>query len=66
MQPAAPGSFSGASLSSKAVIVAAGPLANLALAVLLYAALFMTAGQPTTPAVFSAIDPNSAAAAAHL
>jgi regulator of sigma E protease len=65
-KPAAPGSFSAASLSSKAVIVAAGPLANLALAVLLYAALFMSAGQPTTPAVFSAIDPNSAAAAAHL
>jgi regulator of sigma E protease len=64
--PAPPGSFSGASLSSKAVIVAAGPLANLALAVLLYAALFMSAGQPTTPAVFASVDPHSAAAAAHL
>jgi regulator of sigma E protease len=61
-----PGSFSAASLSSKAVIVAAGPLANLALAVVLYAGLFMTAGQPITPAVFSAVDANSAAAAAHL
>ena len=63
--PALPGSFSGASLSAKAVIVAAGPLANLALAVLLYAGLFMTAGQPTTPAIFASIDPGSAAAAAH-
>lgn len=64
--PATPGSFSGASLSSKAVIVAAGPLANLALAVLLYAGLFMTAGQPTTPALLAGIEPNSAAAAAQL
>ena len=63
--PATPGSFSGASLSSKAVIVAAGPLANLGLAVLLYAGLFMSAGQPTTPAVFASIDPHTAAAAAH-
>ena len=64
--PVVPGSFSGASLSSKAVIVAAGPLANLGLAVVLYAGLFMTAGQPTTPAVFSVIDAKSPAAAAHL
>jgi regulator of sigma E protease len=63
--PPEPGSFAGASLSSKAVIVAAGPLANLALAVLLYAFLFMTAGQPTTPAVFASIEAKSAAAAAH-
>jgi regulator of sigma E protease len=64
--PATPGSFSGASLSSKAVIVAAGPLANLGLAVVLYAGLFMTAGQPTTPALFASVEPHSAAAAAHL
>lgn len=63
---ATPGSFSAASLSSKAVIVAAGPLANLALAVVLYAGLFMSAGQPRTPAVFASVDPKSAAAAAHL
>lgn len=64
--PVAPGSFSSAALSSKAVIVAAGPLANLALAVLLYAGLFMTAGRPSAPAVFASIVPHSAAAAAHL
>ncbi|WP_297488961.1 RIP metalloprotease RseP [Acidocella sp.] len=64
--PVLPGSFSGASLSSRAVIVAAGPLANLALAVLLYAGLFMTAGYPTTPAVFSTVQAHSPAAAAQL
>jgi len=64
--PSPPGSFSGATLSSKAVIVAAGPLANLALAVVLYAVLFVSAGQPSTPALFASVDPHSAAAAAHL
>lgn len=64
--PSEPGTFAGASLSSKAVIVAAGPLANLALAVVLYVGLFMSAGQPTTPAVFATIEPNSAAAVAQL
>jgi regulator of sigma E protease len=64
-QKVLPGSFSAASLSSKAVIVAAGPLANFALAIVLYAGLFMTAGQPATPAVFSGIEAKSAAAAAH-
>jgi regulator of sigma E protease len=64
--PAVKGSFAGASLSSKAMIVAAGPLANLALAVLLYAILFMSAGQPVTPALFASVEPGSAAAAAHL
>ena len=62
--PAEPGSFAAAPLSSKAVIVAAGPLANLALAVVLYAFLFMSAGRPVTPAVFASIQPDSAAAAA--
>jgi regulator of sigma E protease len=64
--PSPPGSFSGATLSSKAVIVAAGPLANLALAVVLYAVLFVSAGQPSTPALFASVEPHSAAAAAHL
>lgn len=62
----APGSFAGATLGSKAVIVAAGPLANLLLAVVLYAGLFMTFGQAVTEPVFATIDANSAAAAAHL
>ncbi len=63
---AEPGSYAAASLASRAIIVAAGPLANLGLAVLLFAGLFMTAGQPQTPAVFASIEPHSAAAAAHL
>jgi len=64
-QPVLPGSFSAASLSSKAMIVAAGPLANFGLALVLYAGLFMSFGQSTTPAVFASIEPHSAAATAH-
>ncbi len=64
--PAAPGSFSAAPLGAKALIVAAGPLANLALAVVLFAGLFMTVGQMVTQPVLSQILPNSPAAAAHL
>jgi regulator of sigma E protease len=63
---AAPGSFSAASLGSKAIIVAAGPLANLALAFVLFAGLFMAVGQVVTQPVLSQIVPNSPAAAAHL
>ena len=61
-----PGSFGAAPLGSKAVIVAAGPLANLLLAVMVYAGLFMTAGQLTTQPVLSQIQPGSPAAASHL
>jgi regulator of sigma E protease len=65
--PVTPGSFGAASLGAKAAIVAAGPLANLLLAIVLYAGLFMTAGQPLPPPpVFAAIEAGSAAAAAHL
>jgi regulator of sigma E protease len=64
--PPAPGSFGAASLGAKAVIVAAGPLANLALAVVLFAGLFMTAGQMVTQPVLSEVLPNSPAASAHL
>ncbi|MGE4482164.1 RIP metalloprotease RseP [Acidocella sp.] len=64
--PAKPGSFAAASLGSKAVIVAAGPLANLLLAVLIYAGLFMTAGQLHTKPVLSQIEAGSPAARSHL
>jgi regulator of sigma E protease len=47
-------------------IVAAGPAANLIFAVLVYAVLFMTAGQPTTPPIIGKIQPESAAEAAGL
>lgn len=64
--PAKPGSFAAASLGSKAVIVAAGPLANLLAAVVIYAGLFMTAGQLSTQPVLSQVQPGSPAAASHL
>ena len=64
--PAKPGSFASASLSSKAVIVAAGPLANLLLAVVIYAGMFMTAGQLTTQPVLSDVQAGSPAAESHL
>lgn len=63
---AQPGSFASAPLASKAMIVAAGPLANLLLAVVLYAGLFMSAGQVVTQPVFDQIEPGSPAAASHL
>lgn len=62
----APGSFTRASLGSKALIVSAGPLANLALAYVILAGLFMSVGQAITQPVFSQILPNSPAAAAQL
>lgn len=64
--PAKPGSFAAASLASKAMIVAAGPLANLLLAVVLYAGLFMTAGQLVTQPIFNQVEPGSPAALSHL
>jgi regulator of sigma E protease len=59
---AVPGSFSGASLLSKALIVAAGPLANLALAFILFAGLFAFAGQMQVAPVLSKVTPGSPAA----
>ncbi|GAN78939.1 RIP metalloprotease RseP [Acidocella aminolytica] len=64
--PARPGSFAAASLGSKAVIVAAGPLANLLLAVVIYAGLFMSTGQVTTQPVLNQIQLGSPAAESHL
>lgn len=63
---AKPGSFAAASLGSKAVIVAAGPLANLLLAVVIFAGLFMSAGQLSTQPVLSQVQPGSPAAESHL
>jgi regulator of sigma E protease len=64
--PALPGSFSAASLGSKALIVAAGPIANLLLAFVLFTFLFMSVGQVVVQPVFSSIQPGSPAAAAGL
>src|SRR5579864_369712 len=43
-------SFHGKRLSQRAAIVAGGPLANFLFAIVVLAALFMTIGQPHTPA----------------
>ena len=64
--PARPGSFASASLASRAMIVVAGPLANLLLAVALYAGLFMSAGRVSTQPVLDQIEAGSPAARAHL
>lgn len=46
---------------SRMAIVAAGPGANMLFAIVVYAALFMTVGQPTTRPVIGAVLPHSAA-----
>lgn len=48
----------------RALIVAAGPLANFALAVTIFAILFMTLGAQMTPARVGQVQPGSPAAAA--
>lgn len=59
---AVPGSFSGASLLSRALIVASGPVANLVLAFILFAGLFAIAGQVQVAPVLSKVTPGSPAA----
>lgn len=49
------------SLSQRSFIVAAGPAANFLLAIVILAAMFMTIGQPFTPADIGRVLPNSAA-----
>jgi regulator of sigma E protease len=61
-----PGSFGGASLASKAMIVAAGPVANLLLAFVLFIGLFAWVGQMQVLPVLSRITPGSPAAAGGL
>jgi regulator of sigma E protease len=64
--PMAPGSFGAASLRSRALIVAAGPIANLILAFALFAGLFLIAGQVQVAPVLSKISSGSPAAIAGL
>jgi len=64
--PALPGSFAATSLKSKALIVAAGPAANIVLAFVLFAGLFMTVGQVVVQPVLSQIQPGGPAEHAHL
>src|ERR1700722_11948984 len=54
------------SVLSRAIIVAAGPLANFLLAMVLFAGLFMVVGRPVTSPVIGEVLPNGAAAHAGL
>lgn len=56
--------FLGASLVRRAATVAAGPIANFILAVLIFAALFMTYGKMVSDPVVAKVNPMSAAAEA--
>jgi regulator of sigma E protease len=54
-------SFHGKRLGQRAAIVAGGPIANFVFAIVVLALLFMTYGQPFTPAEVGQVQPNSAA-----
>jgi regulator of sigma E protease len=56
-------SFQHKRLGQRAAIVAGGPFANFAFAIVMLALLFMTYGQPFTPAEVGQVLPGSAAAA---
>jgi regulator of sigma E protease len=58
--------FHGKSVGSRAIVVAAGPVANFVLAIVLFAGLFMIAGQPFATPVVSEVRDGSAAATAGL
>ncbi|AHJ62769.1 Membrane endopeptidase, M50 family [Granulibacter bethesdensis] len=67
VQPPRPGmAFFEKSVGSRAFVVAAGPLANALLAIVLFAALFMTAGRQIPLPVVGEVLPQSAAAEAGL
>ncbi|MCE2964863.1 MAG: RIP metalloprotease RseP [Alphaproteobacteria bacterium] len=53
--------FFGKSLSQRTAIVAAGPMANFILALVLMAGLYVTIGQPYAPPIISEVMPQSAA-----
>jgi regulator of sigma E protease len=59
-------SFHGKRLGQRAAIVAGGPLANFVFAIIVLSSLFMTVGQPHTPATIGKVLPDSAAAAGGL
>jgi regulator of sigma E protease len=54
-------SFHHKRLGQRVAVVAAGPLANFVFAVVVFAALFATVGQPFTPADVGRVQPGSAA-----
>jgi regulator of sigma E protease len=55
------GSFNSKSLGQRAFVVVAGPLANFLFAIVILAGMFMTIGQPFTPADIGTVLPNTAA-----
>lgn len=57
-------SFHGQKVGPRAAIVAAGPIANFLLAIVIFAALFTFFGKPSQSARVDAVQENSAAAAA--
>ncbi len=57
-------SFHHQSVARRAAIVAAGPIANFILAILIFAAIFVFYGRPSTTARVDGVQPDSAAAAA--
>jgi len=60
------GSFAGASLGQRFLIVLAGPVANFILAVFLFAGVYMVSGKAFIPAEIGAVNDGSAAASAGL
>jgi regulator of sigma E protease len=58
------GSFHHKNVGARAAIVAAGPIANFILAILIFACLFAFFGKPSTTAQVDQVEPGSAAAAA--
>ncbi|RZK94795.1 MAG: RIP metalloprotease, partial [Methylobacterium sp.] len=58
--------FHGKSVARRAIVVAAGPIANFLLAAVLFAALFATAGRPVSVPVIGDVQAQSAAAQAGL
>ena len=62
--PADPGTFQGAALWKRALIVVAGPAINLAMAVAIYMAIFASIGVPRAVPVVNGVQNGSVAAAA--
>lgn len=58
--------FHGKPVVSRAIVVAAGPIANFLLAAVLFAVLFATAGRPVSLPMLGEVMPGSAAASAGL
>jgi regulator of sigma E protease len=58
--------FHGKTVLSRAIVVAAGPIANFLLAMVVFAGLFLVAGKPVTLPVIGEVLPGSAAAQAGL